>query len=348
MRFIRMFWDNMKKILVVSVNWLGDVVFSTPVFRALKEAYPKVHLSVLAVPRVKEVLELCPGVDEVILYDEDGKVKGLLGKTGAGLALRGMKFDAVFILRRSLSRSFVAWIAGIPVRVGFASKSWSGLLTHVADDKGLDQIHRSDVYLRVIEAFDVKVRDRSSVLKVGRDVCERLAQKLRSKGLTGDERIVVLNTGGNWDLKQWPPARFAELAARLTRELGFTVVLPGSASDLTRVSSIAAASGVSPVVLAGETDLKELAALFKRAHMVVSADSGPLHLANALGANVVALFGPTRPQITGPRGQGRIKILSRDAGCNRAPCYYLECPDNRCMKALTVDDVFQTFKILRD
>ena len=338
----------MKKILVMSVNWLGDVVFSTPVYRALKAAYPDARLCVLAVPRVKEVLELCPDVDEVIVYDEDGKAKGILGKIGAGLALRGMKFDAVFILRRSLSRTFVAWLAGIPVRVGFFHRPWQVLLTHGVDDKGCDRIHRGDVYLRVIEFFGVKVRDRSSCLQVGRDVCERLATKLRVKGLTGNERIVVLNTGGNWDLKQWPKERFAALAGRLTRELGFTVVLSGSASDLSRVRSIAKDSGVDPVVLAGETDIKELAALFKRAHMVVSADSGPLHLASAVGANVLALFGPTRPEITGPRGQGRIKALECDVGCNRAPCYYLECPDNRCMKAIMVDDVFQTFKVLKD
>jgi lipopolysaccharide heptosyltransferase II len=338
----------MKKILVVSVNWLGDVVFSTPVFRALKMAYPAARICVLAVPRVKEVLELCPDVDQVIVYDEDGKARGIGGKIGAGLALRGMKFDAVFILRRSLSRSFVVWLAGIPVRVGFASDAWQWLLTRRVDDKGCDQLHRSDVYLHVLEAFGVKVRERSARLAVGRDVCELLATKLRAKGLTGDERIVVLNTGGNWDLKQWPEERFAELAARLTRELGFTIVLCGGEADLLRVRSIAQASGVNPVVLAGETNIKELAALFKRAHMVVSADSGPLHLANAVGANVVALFGPTRPEITGPQGQGRIKVLLRDVGCNHAPCYYLECPDNRCMKALTVDDVFKTFKILKD
>ena len=338
----------MKKILVVSVNWLGDVVFSTPVYRALKGAYPQARIYALAVPRVREVLELCPDVDEVIIYDEDGKARGLLAKIGAGLALRSMKFDAVFILRCSLSRTCVTWLAGIPLRIGFGRKPWQGLLTHIVNDEGCDKIHRSDVYLRVIESFGVKIKDRSACLVVGRDVCERLATRLRAKGLTGDERIVVLNTGGNWDLKQWPPERFAQLAARLTRELGFTVVLPGALSDLERVRQIARDSGVDPVVLAGETDIKELAALFKRSHMVVSADSGPLHLANAVGANVLALFGPTRPEITGPQGQGRIKVLMHDVGCNCAPCYYLECPDNRCMKALTVDDVFKTFKILKD
>jgi len=334
-----------RNILVVSVNWIGDVVFSTPVYRALKTAYPGARVTALAVPRVKDVLELCPDVDEVIVYDEAGKARGLTGMIGAGLALRGGHFDAAFILRRSLSRSWLAWIAGIPVRAGFGGKGFP--LTHTADDTGVDAMHRRDVYLKVVEVFGVKVKDRSCRLEVSRDACERVASLLRSRGLAGEERIVVLNTGGNWGLKQWPSERFAALAARLTCELGLKVILPGGPCDIERVRAIARDSGVDPLVLAGDTGLKELAALFKRAYMVVSADSGPVHVASAVGANVVALFGPTRPEITGPCGQGRVRVLTRDTGCNRAPCYYLECPDNRCMKALTVDDVLQTFQILK-
>ncbi|MBF0331103.1 MAG: lipopolysaccharide heptosyltransferase II [Candidatus Omnitrophica bacterium] len=337
----------MRNILVVSVNWLGDVVFSTPVYRALKAAYPRAMITVLAVPRVKEVLELCPDVDQVIVYDEKKSFQGIGRMISMAWALRQRKFDAVFILRRSSVRTLMTWLAGIPVRVGYADNKWPGLLTCRVDDRGCDQMHRRDVYLKVIETFGVKVKDRSCYLEVGRDACERLAAKLRAKGLSGDERIVVLNTGGNWALKQWLPERFAELAARLSRELGLKVVLPGAASDLERVRSIARASGVDPVILAGETDLKEMAALFKRAFAVISADSGPLHVASAVGANVVALFGPTRPEITGPCGQGRIKVLQHDVKCNRGPCYYLECPDNQCMKAISVDDVFQTFKVLK-
>ncbi|MFH0753263.1 MAG: lipopolysaccharide heptosyltransferase II [Candidatus Omnitrophota bacterium] len=338
----------MRNILVVTVNWLGDVVFSTPVYRALKDAYPSSRIVVLAVPRVKEVLELCPDVDEVIVYDEKRSFRGWLGVVTAGLSLRRRNFDVVFILRRSLARSCLVWFAGIPVRVGFAEKGWEKILTHVVDDKGCEEIHRRDVYLRVVESFGIKVKDRSCYLQVDRSICERVAEKLRGKGLSGQERIVVLNTGGNWPLKQWIPERFAQLAARLTRELGLVVVLTGAKSDRERVHFIGESSGVGPVVLAGETDLKELAGLFKRSCMVVSADSGPLHVASAVGANVVALFGPTRPEITGPCGQGRIKVIQKDTGCNKAACYYLECPDNQCMKVITVDDVFQIFKVLKD
>ncbi len=337
----------MRKVLVVSVNWLGDVVFSTPVFRALKAAHPLVRVCVLAVPRVKEVLELCPGVDEVIVHDEGRGFLGAMARLPLALLLRARKFDAVLFLRPSLSGTFMAWTAGIPERVGFPSGPWTGLLTRVADDAGCDQIHRSDVYLRVVEAMGLKVRDRSCRLEAGSDAREGVLDKLRARGLTGDERLVVIHTGGNWGLKQWPEGSFADLTGRLIREAGVKVVLSGGRSDIERVRRIAALSGVAPVILAGETTLKEMAALFKKAYVVISADSGPLHVASAVGANVLGLFGPTHPDITGPRGQGRIKVLRRDTHCNRAPCYYLECPDNVCMKSLTVDDVIQTFKVLK-
>ncbi len=301
----------------------------------------------LAVGRVREVLELSPDVDEVIVQDEGRGFSGALAAIPLAWSLRARKFDAVFILRQSLSRTFMAWCAGIPARVGFPSGPWTRLLTHVADEEGCDLIHRSDVYLRVVEAFGVKVRDRSCRLVARRDALESILDKLRAKGLTGDERLVVIHTGGNWALKQWPEASFGELTARLTREVGVKVVLSGGPSDVARVRRIAALSGVDPVILAGETSLKEMAALFKRAHVVISADSGPLHVASAAGANVLGLFGPTRTEITGPRGQGRIKVLRHDTHCNKAPCYYLECADNLCMRSITVDDVIQTFKILK-
>jgi ADP-heptose:LPS heptosyltransferase len=123
--------------------------------------------------------------------------------------------------------------------------------------------------------------------------------------------------------------------------MGIRIVLPGAAKDRERVEMIAQRSGVFPLVIAGSTDLMELAAVMAGAEFVVSGDSGPLHLAAAVGSNVVGIFGPTRPEITGPRGIGRIAVIQKDVRCNRAPCYYLECPDNRCMKSVSVEDVHE-------
>lgn len=330
----------MKNILVVSVNWLGDAVFSTPVYRNLKEFYPNARITALAVPRVKPVLALCPYIDDIIIYDENGADRPLADKVRMIFNLRKRGFDGVYFLRPSLSRALLTMMAGIPVRVGFKTRnSWGAINRPVADD-GLEGVHRSDNYLLVLERSGVTVRDRSCRLSVdgtGLAIADRI---LFSRGIGPQSPFIVLNTGGNWDLKQWPEERFAVLARRIVQEKKIDVVFTGASGDSDRVARIASLSGVKTADLTGATDMQAMAAVFHRARCVISADSGPLHLASALGVTTLAIFGPTRPEITGPRGMGRSVIIRKDVGCNKAPCYYLECMNNRCMKVVEVDDVF--------
>ncbi len=334
----------MNNILVVSVNWLGDVVFSTPVYRALKENYPRARVTALCVPRVRNILDLCPDIDDIIIYDEDGEDRPLMRKLALVDRLRRYKFEAAFILRRSLSRTLLTLLAGIPLRAGFASAGWKGLLTTVTEESGIEEIHRSDVYLRVIEAAGVAVSDRTCRLAPPAEVVRGWQDRCSSLGIQENDRLIAVNTGGNWDLKQWPWERFAFLVKEIYRRKLGKVILPGSSKDLPRVKKIADLSGAGPVITAGETGLSCLAGLLSRVDVLVTADTGPLHLANALGTDVIALFGPTRPEITGPRGQGRAVVLQKDVGCNQAPCYYTECPSNKCMQAIEVEDVVQALE----
>ena len=335
----------MKNIIVSTPNWLGDIVFSTPVYRALKESFPDVRITALAVPRVKEVLKLCPFIDEVIEYDEDGEDRPLLAKAVLIQRIHHGRFDAGYLLRPSISRTMIMALAGVPRRVGFSSRKSSFLLTRCVDPNGNDDIHRTDVYLRLLENDGIKIHERRTSLVLSDDSKSRAMSFLEARGLKANEVYAVLNSGGNWDLKQWPWESFAELARRVTKELGgIRVVLPGSAMDVERTEMIAKRSGVFPVVIAGGTTLNELASVMASARFVVSADTGPLHLASAVGAITVGIFGPTRSEITGPRGMGRALVVQKDVGCNLAPCYFLECPDNRCMKLVTVEDVLSAIK----
>ncbi|NTV29356.1 MAG: glycosyltransferase family 9 protein [Candidatus Omnitrophica bacterium] len=334
----------MRNILVVSVNWLGDAVFSTPVYHALKGQYPLARVTALCVPRVREVLAMCPDIDDVMVYDEDGIDRPLIRKCSLVHELRRRQFDAVYILRRSLSRTCLTVLAGIPVRVGFASKGWRKLLTTVTDCSGLDDIHRADVYLRVLESAGVKITDRACRLTPPAGVLRGWRDRLSALGVRAGERIIAVNTGGNWDLKQWPVERFVELVRAIHQQRLGRVILPGASKDVARVQRISDLSGVDPLITAGETGLTCLAGLLGCVDVLITADTGPLHLASAIGTSTIALFGPTRPEITGPRGQGRSVILQKDVGCNKTPCYYLECPDNRCMKAVEVQDVLQALQ----
>jgi lipopolysaccharide heptosyltransferase II len=334
----------MNNILVVNINWLGDAVFSIPVFKALKKTYPQARVTCLCVPRVKEVLQYCPYVDKIIIYDERGKHRFPWRKWKLIRYLRKEKFDAAFLLHRSMTRGLMVFLAGIPLRIGYCKVK--AFLTHPVTMNAED-VHRCDYYLRVLEGYGIKVQDRLCELRLKVDDMQAVDSKLSKAGIGLTESYVVLNTGGNWDLKRWSTDSFTLLAKRLDREFGFKIVFSGADKDRENCQRMAQAADIKAVVLAGETSVGESLALFKKAAAVISSDSGPLHLAHSVGADVIGIFGPTRPEITGPRGSGRLQVLFKDVGCNKAPCYHLACTNNLCMQSVTVDDVCEAFKKLR-
>ncbi|MFA5088470.1 MAG: lipopolysaccharide heptosyltransferase II [Candidatus Omnitrophota bacterium] len=337
----------MKRILVVNVNWVGDVIFSTPVFKALKRAYPQASITCLVVPRVREILECSPCVDQIIVYDEKGKHRNLFNKIKLIIELARGRFDVAFLLHRSLTRALLVFLAGIPRRVGYDTKKRGFLLTHKVEVPDGD-LHRADYYLNIIESFGVKVCDRSSELVVPPQAQREMEQILRKQGISDRDYLVVAHVGGNWALKLWPSQNFALLIRRLIHDGRAKVIIPGSSKELPLAEEIVRISGGEALVLAGETNLKQLIALMRRADMVISADSGPLHMANSVGTKSIGLFGPTRPEITGPRGKGQYVVIQKDIGCNTNPCYLLQCPDNVCMRAITVEDVIQEFEKIRN
>ena len=333
----------MKNILVVNVNWLGDVIFSIPVFKAIKKRYPDSKVCCLAVPRVKDVLERCASIDEVIVFDERQKHWTPWGKLKLVSGIQKRKFDAAFLLHRSMTRALLISMAGIPIRVGFDSEKQNAFLTHrIKSDQTIR--HRSDEYLQLIEGFGAPVIDRVCQLEVSSEMMDAVNLKLLHANIEQKDRLVIINPGGNWDLKRWPAESFSDLVRRISKEFGWKVLISGGPGDLALANQIAFESQVSPVVWAGQTTLGELLALYKRANIVISNDSGPSHVASSVGTDVIALFGPTRPEVTAPRGAGRVDVIFKEVGCNKAPCYHLSCSCNHCMQAISVDDVLQVIK----
>ncbi len=338
----------MKKILVVNVNWLGDVIFSSPVFKALKTAYPRSKISCLAAPRVQEVLESIPGVDEIIVYDEEGSHRSPFAKLRLIRELSQKKFDAAFLLHRALTRALFVFLAGIPRRIGYDTKSRGAFLTCRIKAPDERKVHRSDYYLNVVESFGVAVTDRASLLTVDAKAEKEIRDMLYGYGVDERDFLVVIHPGGNWNLKRWPARHFSLLVKQLMGTGKCKVVISGSSQDMALAGTIISELNHKPVVLTGKIDLKQLMALMKRANCVVSADSGPLHIASSVGSSVVGIFGPTRPEITGPHGGGRSVILQHDVGCNRRPCYHLKCPDNTCMQAVNVDEVIDAIRKIQN
>jgi heptosyltransferase II len=331
--------DAMKRILIVNVNWLGDTLFVVPLIRALKEYYPGSSIAVLTHPRCREILEVSPYIDEIILYDEKVRNRHLLSKFAVVSQLKSKKFDTAFILRKSLSRSMLLFLSKIPERVGYDSRRAGFLLTKkVPVPKKIS--HKAEYFLGLARAVGAVPEKSNYEFVVSDSAMAGAGEILRRAGLKEGEDFAVMNAGGNWDLKRWPTENFAALGDSIYDRFGIKVILTGADKNIDLCGKISGLMRHKPLLLCGKTDMKTLAAIFKKARWVISNDSGPMHIAAGVGANLVALFGPTSPDITGPYGNMASIVLRKDVGCE-IPCYNLSCGDNKCMKAVTVEDVLK-------
>jgi heptosyltransferase II len=331
-----------KKILIVNVNWLGDVIFSTPFINAIRQAYPDSYIACLLHPRCTDILKGNPHIDEIIIYDEEGGHRGILGKLALIRRLRKIRFDSAFILHRSFTKALITALAGIKMRVGYPTKNRSILLTKSVDLPEVD-VHKVEYFLNIARAFGIETRDNSYEFFIQDIDRDSVREFLRKNGITDKDVLVVLCPGGNWDPKRWPKENFAELGDMLAEHLGARIVISGAKKDLTLAQDIKKLMKAPSVISCGATTLKELGALLERANLVVANDTGPMHLAVAMRTNVIALFGPTSPRLTGPYGKGNYRVIWKNEECE-APCYDITCADNRCMKLITVEDVFKAAK----
>ncbi len=333
-----------KRILVFGVNWLGDVLFSTPVMRSLKEAFPGSFVACLVPPRCVPLLQGNPSVDEILPFDERTSDRGPLRALRLVRALRRRRFDCVFLLHRSFTRALLSALAGIPQRVGFQAKNRSWLLTQPLEAPQIDAVHRIDYYLEVLSRAGVAVTARTPEIFVSDEEKTAARSFLQSRLVSAPGPLIGINPGGNWGPKRWPKESWALLARRLARECNARIVISGGAQDQRLAREIAGGISPAPVIACGELSLRIFIAMTTLLDCLVSADSGPLHIANAAGARaLVGLFGPTDPRLTGPRPAQRVKIIRAPVDC-ALPCYRVDCPDNRCMRSICVDRVFEAVK----
>lgn len=330
-----------KKILIFNVNWLGDVLFSTAVIRNIRKHYPESFIACVIPPRCYPVLKGNPHLDEVIIFDEKDRHKGILPLLNFVRALRAKKFDLAFILHRSFSRALICRLAGIPERIGHYTRKRAFLLTKKIIPPKKDSLHRIDYYLDIIEKAGLKAFDRHAEFFIGLEDEDFVEKFLDKNSVNKSDFIVAINPGGNWLPKRWPIDYWAQLADKLAEKFASKVVITGSRNDLSLGEHIRQRMSHKPVLACGVFNIKQLGALAKKADLFITADTGPLHIANSVGARkIIALFGPTSAAITGPYPLNNVIILQKDVGC-KIPCYEVNCRDNRCMKAITPSDVIE-------
>jgi lipopolysaccharide heptosyltransferase II len=327
------------RVLIVEVNWIGDILFSTPAIRAIRARHAGAYIAALVVPRGKPLLLGNNYLDEVIVLDEAGRHRGFLGKVRLIRELVSRKFSVAYVLKPSLTRTFWLFMAGIKKRIGFDRKGRMLLTERVPMPEEADW-HRADGYYFLVTRKRIPPEERRCDFFVAPSDRVFVDAFLEKRGIGRNGRkIVVLHVGGNWDLKRWPQQHFAALIDGLGARYSVDIVITGLFLDYPLAKEIIALAQYKAFNACGQTNLKQLGVFFQKCDLVISADSGPLHIAMAMNARTISLFGPTSVEKTGPMGHGPHSVLRpRELAC-KVPCYETECPDNLCMKAISVEQV---------
>ncbi|MDD5475166.1 MAG: lipopolysaccharide heptosyltransferase II [Syntrophales bacterium] len=328
-----------KNLLIRGTNWIGDVIMSLPALSAVRNSVPGARITVLAKPWVADLYRLFPGIDEVIIFQSPGCHDGLAGKTRLAKELRQRRFDAALLFQNAIEAAIITALARIPARAGYTTDGRRLLLTHpVKRRKGVDSLHQTRYYLEMVRSLGFIAEPDDLMIRPDGESLRRADEMLMEQNLSREDILVGIAPGAAYGpAKMWYVERYAALADRLVDEMSARILLFGSADDAVRTGTVKNLMQHGALDLAGTTSLAEASALMSLCSLVVSNDSGLMHLAGGLGVPLIAVFGSTNPVATSPLGV-RSHVMYRQVHCS--PCLKKTCPtDFACMDAITVDDV---------
>lgn len=339
--------DEIENILVKTPNWVGDNIFTLPAVRELRMKYPRAHLTVLVKSGLEPLWEIVPEVDEVVSYDFSGGGGKLRRKWELIKRLRKGKYHLAVVFPRSFESALWMRLAGIERRWGYQAEGRSWLLTRATrSPRGYRRTHRIDYYYHLLDNAESDLAAPPPELELAPELLSRAREFIRREtGRKGLEPLVGLHPrASHGPAKCWPPEYYARLARLLVKEKEATVLVFGQEHEREMVQSIVRSGSPRAFNLAGKTDLKQLAALIKLCRVLVANDTGPLHLAAALGVPVVGIFGSSDPEATGPRGRFA-RVIYKNLPCG--PCLKRFCPtDFLCMTSITPEEVIRTIEEL--
>ena len=329
----------MSRILVRGVNWVGDTILTYPAVEGLKTLFPKCHLALLVPNPLIDLWRTSPHVDEVISFGGKRGKATFREDLALALSLRKRGFHLSIIFPRSFRSAFQIYLAGIPVRIGYKDEGRSFFLTHgMTRTQEILQTHRVHYYEKLLDPLGKVQRLPPPRIFLREEERRWAREKLEALDLPEGRLLIGMNPGATYGLaKCWYPERFGVLGKRLARKWRARVLLFGKEEERPMAEEILRHLGDDGINFIGKTNLLQLAALLERCRLLVTNDTGTMHVATAVGTRVVALFGSTDPVTTGPWGDGHV-IVSKQASCS--PCLKRICPtDHRCMDLITVDEV---------
>jgi lipopolysaccharide heptosyltransferase I len=320
------------RILLVKLSSFGDVLHALPTLEALRAAYPRAHITWLVEAAYAPLLSGHPALDEVWVAPRLRPAEFFSGSNPAALRrlvqqLRARPFDLVVDVQGLLKNAVWVALARSPRKVGYDRTRELSYLALTERVKPFNpEAHAVNRYLNL--AHYLGASPALPVFRLGLDAGVDISALIPEET---DRPLAVLHPGARWSSKLWPPVSWANLAEWFHGQ-GFRVAVTGSTADRELAAAIVRQSLAPLINLAGSTSLAQLAGILRRTRLAVTTDTGAMHLAAALGTNVVALFGPTAPWRTGPFGPGHHQVVRLGLPCS--PCFKRHCPAPRCLHEL--------------
>ncbi|MFH1305986.1 MAG: lipopolysaccharide heptosyltransferase II [Candidatus Omnitrophota bacterium] len=333
----------MKKIVIFRTDRIGEVLLSTVAIDAVKRRYPAARVSFVTSEYSRPVLEARQDIEKIFTVGVPGKGKWLLRMFRLVSLLRKNHFDMAIVLNPRKDLHLACFLTGIPVRAGYDRK-WGGIFLNrkIPDERGKGEKHECEYTRDLLDLVGAGQGVFLPHLFVSRGDEKTVAEFMQHRRIDPREVLIAVHPGSSNSAKIWPHERYAELIRRLKTELGCRAVVFGSREESALVGKIALLAQADAIEGAGVFDLGALAAFLKKTVLFVGNDTGPMHMAAALGVPVIGIFGRNIPGVGpvrwGPCGEGHV-VFHEDPGCEK--CHDAACPhDYKCLRAVTVDEVF--------
>lgn len=329
--------ESARNILVFALKRGGDTILSIPTFRAIKENLPKSRITVFANAYVKEILERVDYIDNIVSY-EDGM--SFFQKTGLARELRHEQLDLAVDLTcdYTFEGALCTYLSGARYRVGYNTYARGFLFNRAVKHEG-EAFHVLDEILKIVKSLSMNTQDKSLKISASKEALRTTRQFLREGNVKDEDLLVGIHPGGYYPTQRWMSERFADVADQVIKRYKARVILIGGPKDEELISQIKNNMKNRPLIFLNQP-VSNLLAIIQSCHLLICNNSGPLHMATALGTPTVSTMGPTIPERWWPHGQGH-EVIRKNLSC--MPCNEGFCRRKTldCMQLITVEEVLE-------
>jgi heptosyltransferase-2 len=332
--------NDYKRILIVRTDRIGDMILSTPVIKALRDANPFSYIAMMVTPYTKIIVEGNPYLDEIIIYDKQGKEKSWFASFKFAFELKKKRFNLAVVLNPSNRSNLIPFLAGIPRRVGYNRKLGFLLTDRIKDIKYEGKKHEIEYNLDLVRHIGVEPQDKNTFMPVSPESEKWVENIFKEKNIAPVDKLIVLNPGSSDNSQIWPAERYAAVGEKLAQK-GYKIVILGGPADREIAQQVMSQMQSPFINMVGNNNISQAASFLKKCSLFISRDTGLMHIASSIGVPIIAIFGRNQAGLSpvrwGPHNKKSL-VLHKDLGCDE--CLAHRCKKGfLCLKAITVEDV---------